>query len=377
MAKTLLVTKSYPPVVGGSAFLLYELTRHFKSEDLVVVHGINDPPVNSNQRLPFKRKQVLFFGSGINTLRFNRYLPKWYIKLIRLQVRRAIRKNKVNSIYIHYPNGAFAVAAYLEAKRAKIPYIFYQDILWEEREKGAELELAREFEAKVIAHATHCIAITEFAAAHQAEKHGRPFHTIPHTLDIANVPEGISKTNNQKKRIHFAGGIYPRMNEDSVLRFMEACKLLPFEFEFEFCSPDVPKSLKDYNIEWKYLSKEKLLEAQSTCDLLFLPQAFESSTASMIRHNFPTKTMEYLCSGRPILVHSPADSYLSDLCANMGFGMLVDQPDVKQLAQAIEDLLSDYDLQESYVNKAIALAKERNSEIWFKELDSILAESRS
>ena len=143
MPKTLLVTKSYPPVVGGSAFLLYELTRHFNAEELMVVHGINDPPIYSKLSLPFKREQVLFFGSAINTLRFNRYFPKLYLKFIRIQIRRVIRKNKVTSIYIHFPNGAFAVAAYLEAKRAKVPYVFYQDILWEEREKGPELQLAR------------------------------------------------------------------------------------------------------------------------------------------------------------------------------------------------------------------------------------------
>lgn len=377
MFRTLLVTKSYPPVTGGSAFLLYELTRHFNTEDLVVIHGINDPPVKSNQELPFKRKQVLLLGSGVNTLRFNRYLPKWYLKLIRFEIRKAIKRDNISLIYIHYPNGAFAVAAYLEAKKAGIPYVFYQDILWEEREKGAELELAKQYEAQVIAGAAYCIAITEFAAEYQTKKHGRIFHTIPHTLNTANIPEGINRSKNIKKRVHFAGGIYPQMNEDSVLRFMEACKQLPFELEYEFCSPNVPSSLKDYDIEWKFLSKDKLLDAQKTCDLLFLPQAFKSTSELMIKHNFPTKTMEYLCSGRPLLVHSPADSYLSHLCINKEFGMLVDQPDVELLTKSLEELLTNEAQQEFYVNNAIALAKERRSEIWFNELERILIKAQS
>lgn len=377
MGKTLLVTKSFPPVAGGTAFLLFELTRHFKIDELSIVHGINESLVESDQTLPFKRKQVLFLGSGKNTLRLNRYFPRWYVYLIRIAIRRAIKRDTISSIYIHYPNGAFAVGAYLEAKRAGIPYLFYQDILWEEREKGAGLELAKKYESKVISEAKTCVAITEFAAEHQTQKHSREFFTIPHTLDSSTIPSGFRPHNGTKKRVHFAGGIYPRMNEDSIIRFMEACRLLPYEFEFEFCSPNKPESLKDYDIEWKYLSKEKLLEAQRNSDLVFLPQAFESSTPQMIQHNFPTKTMEYLCSGRPILVHSPADSYLSDLCRRKGFGMLVDQPDVKLLASQINLLLSDETKQKSIVNKALTFAKERDSRVWHERLKELLSKQEA
>lgn len=355
--------------------MLYELTRHFKTEELCVVHGINDPPIESDQILPFKRKQVLFFGSGINTLRLNRYFPKLYMVLIRLEIRKAIRRENPDCLYIHYPNGAFSSAAYLEAKRAKLPYVFYQDILWEERESGAELDLAREYEAAVIQDAKTCVAITEFAAEHQSKKHGKEFITIPHTLDADEVPTSIDERMNDVPVIHFAGGIYPQMNQDSVERLIEAVKKTGRKVEFEFCSPDVPASLANEPINWKYLSKSDLLNAQRSADILFLPQAFSSKSGQMITHNFPTKTMEYLCSGTPILVHSPSNSYLSDLCRNEGFGVLVEEPDVDQLASAIIKLLDSEELRRTSVERAIALAHKRDSRHWYKVLHKLLSDA--
>jgi predicted FMN-binding regulatory protein PaiB len=87
--------------------------------------------------------------------------------------------------------------------------------------------------------------------------------------------------------------------------------------------------------------------------------------------------MEYLCSGRPILVHSPADSYLSDLCRRKGFGMLVDQPDVKLLASQINLLLSDETKQKSIVNKALTFAKERDSRVWHERLKELLSKQEA
>jgi|GEM_PF-3888051 len=376
MIKILLSTKSYPPVVGGSAFLLYELVRHFSTDELFVVHGTNDPPLHSELSLPFKRKQVLWLGNPRQTLRLNRYFPEAYIMLIRIQIRKMIQKENINQIYIHYPNGAFAVAAYKEAKRANIPYIFYQDILWEEREKGAELKLAKKYESKIIRDASARIAITEFAAKYQQEKHNALYAVIPHTVDEKDIVNEFVVLKNQRPKIHFAGGIYPSMNKDSVVRLIESVKDLGMDIDLEFCSPDKPKSLLNEKIDWKYLSKKDLILTQKSSDILFLPQAFQSDIPEMIKYNFPTKTMEYICSGRPILVHSPSDSYLSYLCKKEGFGYLVDSPDKEDLKLAIRELVTNDKLQRELVSNALKLARKRISSFWQNELSEVLKTSK-
>ena len=48
---------------------------------------------------------------------------------------------------------------------------------------------------------------------------------------------------------------------------------------------------------------------------------------------FPTKTIEYLISGRPILAHSPADAFLTKFLVENDCALVVDRPDVDAFAR--------------------------------------------
>ena len=59
---------------------------------------------------------------------------------------------------------------------------------------------------------------------------------------------------------------------------------------------------------------DRLLQRLSECDLLYLPLAFEdtgSLTTDALQYSFPTKSLDYLLAGPPILVHCPAEFELS------------------------------------------------------------------
>ncbi len=71
-----------------------------------------------------------------------------------------------------------------------------------------------------------------------------------------------------------------------------------------------------------------------------------------------------LCSGVPILLHSPKDSYLSQIARKEGFAYVVDEEDVGALAEAIDILLEDKVLQQELVEKAILFANSRDSKKW-------------
>jgi glycosyltransferase involved in cell wall biosynthesis len=84
----------------------------------------------------------------------------------------------------------------------------------------------------------------------------------------------------------------------------------------------------------------------------------------MIRNNLPTKLMDYLVSGRPILIHSPSDSYLNYLARREGFALIVERPDPFELAVAIDKLLRDHNLQRQLVANAFRFAETRRSDRW-------------
>jgi glycosyltransferase involved in cell wall biosynthesis len=80
---------------------------------------------------------------------------------------------------------------------------------------------------------------------------------------------------------------------------------------------------------------------QQQADLLFLPLALQSNEPEIVRTAAPGKIGEYLASGRPILVHAPADSFVASYFRDHDCGLVVDRSDPRALAAAIESALSD------------------------------------
>jgi len=115
-------------------------------------------------------------------------------------------------------------------------------------------------------------------------------------------------------------------------------------------------------------SKMEVMSAQRKSAILFLPLAFQSSHPDEIRTVFPTKLLEYFVSGRPILVHAPADSWASRSARKYGWGEVVDQPDPQLLAQAIDALLKDEPRQQALVAAAYEEARRRLSSNVAREL---------
>ncbi|MDQ4023896.1 MAG: hypothetical protein M3217_00170, partial [Actinomycetota bacterium] len=55
---------------------------------------------------------------------------------------------------------------------------------------------------------------------------------------------------------------------------------------------------------------------------------------------------EYLAARRPILVHAPADSFVSSYFRRHGCGVVVDRSDPAALAEALQWILGDAELRE-------------------------------
>jgi len=85
---------------------------------------------------------------------------------------------------------------------------------------------------------------------------------------------------------------------------------------------------------------------QQEADVLFLPLAFDSPYPEVVRTSAPAKMAEYLTARRPILVHAPADSFVSSYFRHHGCGVVVDDEDPAALAQALEHLSDDGALRE-------------------------------
>jgi glycosyltransferase involved in cell wall biosynthesis len=100
------------------------------------------------------------------------------------------------------------------------------------------------------------------------------------------------------------------------------------------------------------LPLEESLRVQRQADVLFLPLAFHSPYPEIVRTSAPGKMGELLASGRPVLVHAPADSFVSQYCRAHGCAQVIDRDDPQALAAGILRLLNDPHLRERLTNHA-------------------------
>jgi len=77
-----------------------------------------------------------------------------------------------------------------------------------------------------------------------------------------------------------------------------------------------------------------------------------------IKTIFPTKTIEYLISGRPILAHLPADCFLAEFLRSHDCALIVDEPSLEALKRALAILRQDEALRSKLVCNAMQAAKQ-------------------
>jgi glycosyltransferase involved in cell wall biosynthesis len=107
-----------------------------------------------------------------------------------------------------------------------------------------------------------------------------------------------------------------------------------------------------------HVTDDEALITQTQADILYLPLAFSSPAPDVVRTALPGKFPEYLASGRPTLVHAPADSFVSCYCREHRCALVVDQPDIGALVTALERLSSDTGLRKELIHAALQRARE-------------------
>lgn len=101
---------------------------------------------------------------------------------------------------------------------------------------------------------------------------------------------------------------------------------------------------------------DEVFSVLETSDVLLLPLAFDSPFPDIVRTSAPAKFGDYLAAGRPILVHAPADSFVSEYCRKYQCAMVVDQNDPAAVLDALRTLIADHELRATLQRNALARA---------------------
>jgi hypothetical protein len=134
-----------------------------------------------------------------------------------------------------------------------------------------------------------------------------------------------------------------------------------FVLNFYSAAPDwhlQKEGLVGQRIHREQPTDDDLVNAIGNNDLLILPHGLTGSLAPIeYRTIFPTRTIPYLLSRRPILAYSARGSFLSEWLRAHDCAEVVEDPDPAALRGAIDRLCDDAPRREQLVRNALRAAE--------------------
>ncbi len=358
--------------------MLRNLLAPFPAGSLVYVRGNNDMFVEA-QDAPLGPAVAIdmpnLFRRWAFWIGLSQYLEYLWTPWIAWRMARVARREKVSAVFANYPFGFFLVAAWLAARSLRLPLFVYMHSLWEETtDAPMDRRMARRLEGRIFRSATAVYAPTRFAIDHYMRKHGVEVRLLPHAVnfDDAKPPgEVVPRDEKDPHVILFTGGVY-NMNRDALVLMVEVVEKLERlpdgrGVKLVVCAPNDARALTKIGVagarvETRFVDSRTAMRLQKEADILYLPLAFDTPWKDEVRTVYPTKAVEYLVSGTPILLHAPDDSYTVHEARETGWALVVDRRDPATLRQAIVRLLTDRALREALTAAARSAAENRDAE---------------
>ncbi|MEM3641870.1 MAG: glycosyltransferase, partial [Candidatus Bathyarchaeia archaeon] len=145
---------------------------------------------------------------------------------------------------------------------------------------------------------------------------------------VSLVPQG-------KLRIVFTGGVYVA-NEDAILFFLKTIEKVK-DIEVIFATTTNRSYLE--NVSIGFVPKRECYELQRNADILLLPLSFKCPYPEEIECAFPTKSLEYLAVGKPILAIVPKGTFIHDFVEKNNVGIVVTELSEQKILDAIKRLM--------------------------------------
>lgn len=309
-----------PMEKAGSPAILVSLLDYFDGKTAVAYCEKNFLHYSKKQhtKVPIYRLATLpMFWSLKSGYRIRKLLRIFGFPILLLRGICAVRRFQPEVIVTVYYNWRWIISSFILGKLFGKPVVFYvHDLLSENYFESKLSWVANSIESYLFKNSI-VVALHPGLARYLESKHGIIPEVLRHVVDGEFLK--IDRTSNLGyKVIGFAGAIY----ENNVKELRELSRVLESIPELElilFTSKDSTwlseNGIDPERIKVRFCeSKHSLIDALSRCDLLFLPLSFEdhdSLTQKALSFAFPTKSIDYLLSGTPILVYSPSSFELT------------------------------------------------------------------
>ena len=288
------------------------------------------------------------------------------IMMIRAGIK-TIKEEKIEIMIGFSDYGPAMISTYFLHKITKKPYhIFLFDIYKNNLFPvfpGALL--ANILESKILKNAEKIIVTNEGTLNYYTQIYGEKTKKKIIIIHNSTFPEPYLKLHtdyNPKPpyTILYTGRIYwPQIRSlKNLIKAVQEIKDIDIKLEI-YCP-----NLKDYlkrigiieskKVQILIAPPQKMPEIQTKADILFLPLSWHTKSQKIINTATPGKLTDYLISNKPILIHAPSSSFVTQYAKNNDFALIIDEENTEKLKSAIKTLLFDKVLTKRIIENAKA-----------------------
>lgn len=361
----LVATVAYPPMGGGSSTIMKNLLDPIDPGSVVLAVQRLAPeterlePATAHRRHFVERLTCL--PGRIEKIRRRLWLPVVERRLVALG-----RKMQCGAVVGVFPDVFFLDAACRAAHRLGVPFLPYLHDTVKESLAGTRLaRYGAEVHGRVLSSSKGVLVATRGMEALFRRKYGKEATTVPHVFPEV-IPERPDE-DGVPRGLFWSGYIYS-INVAALRRVFDAAKTVPGVF-----MTVASQQSKEYLVRLGF-SRERLkrtyvpvrdrtryLQALRDHGVLVLALSWPDESPvheDELRTIFPTKTPEYLASGRPILVHCPEHYYVAQFFMENQCGEVVTERSGDEIERRLRLLFEDGERRHRLSEAALRAAHE-------------------
>lgn len=352
LAPTLVISWSSPRIHTGSGVIVRNLMRCFSADEVAIVSEYaegEDEQLWSGQ-LP--RVHVLNpFVDGVTR---RRSTARWLrVSNMVASVKDIARDMRAERILTLFPDDYHLYLGYRCSKDLGIPLYTWFHNTYLDAKQGYGRILAHWLQPAVFRHSRLNMVMSDGMLEFMSRRYpGVSFETLQHGFSIPQVdPDAIA----QSVRLPVSGPVKfcysGNLNQscaDATRRIVASLASRPgFELHVYLLNPRhhwdrLGVDCSKVHFHQPVSSLERFAQALQSYDVLLIPLGITGSMPAVEYQTiFPTRTIPLLTSGRPILAHAPADSFLARFLRERDCAFVADRGEQQHLLSVIDEMLGD------------------------------------
>jgi glycosyltransferase involved in cell wall biosynthesis len=275
---------------------------------------------------------------------------------------------KAERVMAIYPHRLSMLAGWRVAKRLRLPLVLYMhDLCAEAMTVGHPLrrKFWRMIDRMTLRDAHLVIVPTEEFASHYRERDVSPCWVLPHCTPPRISNSSVRNDSGEDLRLVYSGAIY-EPHEDAARSFIEATRSLEKTNITYLAPPDACGGLLG-SVGAKWVAHSDTVNELENADVFVVLLGKNTPCPEETHGCFPSKIVEYLAYGRPILAVVPKGCFVDRLISASGCGITVTNHDRDSIRNAI-DRLRDPKTRSHMGEAARRLADDLRSDVWMPRL---------